>query len=37
VSFRNTAVPFGAFLAPAAWVVFVVGPAVRDTAGLASW
>ncbi len=36
-SLRNTAVPFGAFMAPAAWLVFVVGPAVRDATGLASW
>jgi prepilin signal peptidase PulO-like enzyme (type II secretory pathway) len=26
---RDLAVPFGAFLAPAAWLVFVAGPAVR--------
>ncbi len=36
-SLRNTAVPFGAFMAPAAWLVFVAGPAVRDATGLASW
>lgn len=26
---RDVAIPFGAFLAPAAWLVFVVGPGVR--------
>lgn len=26
---RGAAIPFGAFLAPAAWLVFVAGPAVR--------
>ena len=28
-SVRDVAIPFGAFLAPAAWLVFVAGPAVR--------
>ena len=31
-SARETAVPFGAFLAPAAWLVYVAGPLVRGMA-----
>ena len=27
---RDTAVPFGAFMAPAAWLVYVAGPVLRD-------
>ena len=27
---RDTAVPFGAFMAPAAWLVYLMGPVVRD-------
>jgi prepilin signal peptidase PulO-like enzyme (type II secretory pathway) len=27
---REAAVPFGAFMAPAAWLVYVAGPVVRD-------
>lgn len=34
---RDTAVPFGAFLAPAAWLVFVLGPALRGEAGSWPW
>lgn len=33
---RDTAVPFGAFLAPAAWLVLVLAPPLRD-AGLFPW
>lgn len=33
---RDTAVPFGAFLAPAAWLVLVLAPPLRD-AGLVPW
>ncbi len=33
---RDTAVPFGAFLAPAAWLVLVLAPPLRDT-GLLPW
>ena len=35
-SLRDTAVPFGAFLAPAAWLVLVLAPPLRD-AGLLPW
>lgn len=31
---REVAVPFGAFLAPAAWAAFVFGPALHDALGL---
>lgn len=33
---RDTAVPFGAFMAPAAWLVLVAAPALRD-AGWLPW
>lgn len=33
---RDTAVPFGAFLAPAAWLVLVLAPPLRDV-GLLPW
>ncbi len=36
-SLRDTAVPFGAFMAPAAWLVFVLAPPLRDAAGLLPW
>ena len=35
-SLRETAVPFGAFLAPAAWLVLVLAPPLRDV-GLLPW
>ncbi len=34
---RETAVPFGAFLAPAAWLVFVLGPMLGDGTGSRPW
>ncbi len=36
-SLRETAVPFGAFLAPAAWLVFVLAPMLGDRAGSTPW
>ena len=30
---RDTAIPFGAFMAPAAWLAFLFGPAIRTLAG----
>ena len=30
---RDTAIPFGAFMAPAAWLAFLLGPAIRTRAG----
>ncbi len=36
-SLRDTAVPFGAFMAPTAWLVFVLAPPLRDAAGLLPW
>lgn len=32
-SLRETAVPFGAFMAPAAWLAFLLGPSLRQLAG----
>ena len=32
-SLRETAVPFGAFMAPAAWLAFLLGPPLRQVAG----
>ncbi len=32
-SLRDTAVPFGAFMAPAAWLAFLLGPALRSLDG----
>ena len=34
---RDTAVPFGAFLAPAAWLVLVLAPPLRDAGLMISW
>ena len=36
-SLRDTAVPFGAFMAPAAWLVFVLAPPLRAAPGLLPW
>ena len=30
---RETAIPFGAFMAPAAWLAFLLGPSLRQFAG----
>ena len=30
---RETAIPFGAFMAPAAWLAFLLGPSLRQIAG----
>ena len=32
-SLRETAIPFGAFMAPAAWLAFLLGPALRSLDG----
>ncbi len=34
---RDTAVPFGAFLAPAAWLTYVLGPVLRGETGSWPW